>query len=421
MQLLLAFGLSLAMAPMVAAGMNKRCGCAVGGPGPELETNEGRTPPPLDTSTPAYGHREPAAMTEDVPLNFSWSNVDGTNFLTGNWNQHIPTYCGSCYAHGTLAALNDRIKIARGASAPDVMLSRQSFLNCSKWSGFGSGCGGGVPPDVFRFMHEVGLPDDTCNNYVAKTTDVCDTSAMCMNCMVVEQEGELVKECWPIENYTKYYVSEYGTVRGEKAIQAEVFQNGPISCGFISDENFDFGYGGGIWRESSSSTDPEEVNHIVEIVGWGEHNGVKFWQARNSWGSYWGEEGFFKIERGVNLSLIENECFFAAVDVTEEQRVRGGGMTGGMHGLVTEDTELAEQSRAYEKALREVDWSKVALPGALAERENLSTFEEHNPRRGHGPHVPFSVVCSFSLGLLVATVTVRARSSSTQRPYAVIV
>jgi Papain family cysteine protease len=65
-----------------------------------------------------------------------------TNYLVPSWNQHIPTYCGSCYAHGTLASVQDRIKVAKGAAPPDIMLARQSFLNCAPAHGFGSGCHG---------------------------------------------------------------------------------------------------------------------------------------------------------------------------------------------------------------------------------------------------------------------------------------
>ena len=36
---------------------------------------------------------------------------------------------------------------------------------------------------------QVGLPDETCNSYVAKSSDTCDAEAMCMNCMVQVRGG----------------------------------------------------------------------------------------------------------------------------------------------------------------------------------------------------------------------------------------
>ena len=50
--------------------------------------------------------------------------------------------------------------------------------------------------------------------------------------------------------------------------------------------------------------------HAIEIVGWGEEKigggYVKYWIVKNSWGDKWGDEGFFKIKRGVNECQIEN-------------------------------------------------------------------------------------------------------------------
>merc|ERR1712167_61467 len=88
-------------------------------------------------------------------------------------NQHLPQYCGSCWAHGAVSALGDRIKIARKAKGIDINLSVQHILNCG---GVGS-CYGGSVTGAYQWIHEIsqstgtGISYDTANPYLACSSD----------------------------------------------------------------------------------------------------------------------------------------------------------------------------------------------------------------------------------------------------------
>ena len=79
---------------------------------------------------PAPHVRKALQHVEDLPEQFLWNDVNGTNYLTNVFNQHVPTYCGSCWAHAATSALSDRIKIARNAAWPDINISPQPVISC---------------------------------------------------------------------------------------------------------------------------------------------------------------------------------------------------------------------------------------------------------------------------------------------------
>jgi cathepsin X len=98
---------------------------------------------------------------DDIPKSFFWGNVSGRSYLTKTLNQHIPQYCGSCWAHSSLSSLADRIKIARNGKGTEINLSVQFLLNCGGGSDTSThepagSCQGGSSIRAYEFINKIG-------------------------------------------------------------------------------------------------------------------------------------------------------------------------------------------------------------------------------------------------------------------------
>lgn len=307
----------------------------------EWSNNSVETPPNHILSPLPIDYIKPS----ELPLSFSWDNVNGQSYITHSLNQHIPQYCGSCWAHSSMSSLADRIKIFMMHNQDKVEfqhihLSIQFLLNCHG----GGSCLGGSAIHAYKFIHELGyIPYDTCQNYLACSSDskegFCphvDTTCSSMNtCRTCSRDKDGHGYCRIIHTFPNATIREYGTYDqsdGVGAIMAEIYARGPIKASVNGTAIAN--YKGGIIDDASLENIGH--NHGVSIIGWGfnEINGKQHWIVRNSWGQYWGEFGFFRVEMGRNLLGIESNLAWATpgsfstsnVPCSEDGSTCAGGM-----------------------------------------------------------------------------------------------
>lgn len=252
-------------------------------------------------------------IAEDaLPEAFHWGDVGGVSYLTKVLNQHIPQYCGSCWAHSAMSVLADRIKIARGPGAHDeINLSVQYILNCG--ADIGGSCYGGATSGAFQVVKDSGgVPYDTCQPYIACSSDstegfcgVVDTTCSAINtCRTCDGFSD-VQECTEIYPFPNATIAEYGSLptHDVHAIKAEIYARGPVTAGMNAALIVD--YKGGIITDTLEEN--KFITHLVSIVGWGKESesGLSYWIVRNSWGHFWGEMGYFRIIMGENSLGIE--------------------------------------------------------------------------------------------------------------------
>jgi len=251
------------------------------------------------SSVPKFSTR---TTIDDYPAKWDWRDMNGQDFTHPAVDQGG---CGSCWAVSTADMLSMRVAIATN-NTWKPKLSAQEMLACA--TKYAQGCEGGFPYLGMKWVQDYGMGDQECYPYKG-TDETCQLDSLTTQspdkCSAATRIG--------IEEY-EYLGGGYGASTAVNMME-EIYLNGPITMCFEPNSQL-MHYSAGIFEEQQElnmlQVQPwAKVDHAVVIVGWntGPH-GKKYWIIKNSWGSSWGENGYFYLEVGANT--MESESMASA-------------------------------------------------------------------------------------------------------------
>ena len=225
---------------------------------------------------PMEGTMAPEISVKGLPSSIDWRSANG-NFVTPPKQQKK---CGSCWAFAMTGALESYVLRTQHRPGQDLDLSEQVMLSCS---GVG-GCGGGV---LFpRYLEKTGLPPESAYPYAAVKTSCSDAA--------------------PGWEDSAYKIENWGFVWDSVSkIKAALVQYGPLPTSMRVYEDL-MHYKSGVYSYTSGKG---LGGHAVLLVGYDDAE--QCFIVKNSWGTDWGEGGFFRID----YSELRSRVLFGLVTV----------------------------------------------------------------------------------------------------------
>ncbi|MFC2155632.1 C1 family peptidase [Acidobacteriota bacterium] len=220
--------------------------------------------PDIDNIGDNTAEYDPLSLPDEI----DWRDKDGKNWQTSIKDQ---ANCGSCFIFGPVAAIESLYKIE--TNQPDINpdFSEQHILSCA---GAGS-CGGGWVYQVLSYIVIKGFSQETCFPYQAMDIP-------CQPCTDWEKSRIMISGYnWVTSN-----------VENRSAIM-NALKKGPLVTCFEVYNDF-YHYTTGIYKKVASAE--YRGGHCVAIVGYNYPG--EYWICKNSWGSDWGEKGYFRIAFG---------------------------------------------------------------------------------------------------------------------------
>jgi PKD repeat protein/C1A family cysteine protease len=235
----------------------------------------GFIPPAMNLSHLTGKQPQGKFMAGPPPASFDWRDYSKVTSVKNQGG------CGSCYAFAAIANFESRILVDGAAALPDPDYSENNAKECNyyDWS-----CSGGNYDELASLFSRKGVVLESCDPYVPANV-AC--KATCPYQKTLTDWRIISTNSTPDTTVLKNYIMTYGPVYTALGVE--------YLPGFGSyDGSYTINYTG------------LSLDHAVLIVGWSNNlppdqktgKPGDGWIVKNSWGSAWGDEGYFYIHYG---------------------------------------------------------------------------------------------------------------------------
>ncbi|MDQ3822211.1 MAG: C1 family peptidase [Actinomycetota bacterium] len=196
-----------------------------------------------------------------APPAVDWRN-NGGNFVTSVKNQ---ASCGSCVSFATLATIESRANIVCRTPGQQRDYSEAYLFYC----GCGNCCGTG-----WNF---------------APALEFCKNTGVAAEAKFPYTPGN--QPCRPGVT-PDFKITGYTVLPSQAERRAAIADGGPVVAGMAVYQDF-YAYKSGIYKHVSGGL---VGYHAISVVGYDDTQ--QCWICKNSWGTGWGDSGFFRIAYG---------------------------------------------------------------------------------------------------------------------------
>lgn len=280
--------------------------------------------------------------------------------------------CGSCWAFAASTVLRAHSELYR----KDRSFSVEHIVSCTpnpNECGGQGGCQGATAELAIDYVKRMGCKKEEEWGYTG-SEDTCPS-----NLVTVGKEHNLAKaqvgglSSLGMRSYQKLPENEL-----DPLMHALVDQ-GPVAVSIAASSEWNF-YSQGIMEGCPKS---DVINHAVVLTGFGEDNGHNYWQLQNSWGDFWGEAGFVRLQR---QKSNKDEAQYCGWDNSPEvgSGCKGGpskvwicGTCGILFDTVIPNFDLNTDGWWARKGLKQIEGAAKVQKPVASHANSLSNSDPH--------------------------------------------